>query len=122
MFCRSLFGLLYFFLLAIALSVLLRYTDSDDPLVSSNSSLIHPINWLNPRHIVFPFHARTVISNAICRDLFGWGERRLFLLFIFVVLVTINSTPTIIRTINIVALSDLCDCLICCLYINEKIN
>ena len=39
MFCRSLFVLLYLFLLAIVLSVLLRYTDSDDlPLVSSNSS------------------------------------------------------------------------------------
>jgi hypothetical protein len=30
-FCRSLFVLLYFFLLAIVLSVLLRYTDSDCP-------------------------------------------------------------------------------------------
>ena len=30
-FCRSLFVLLYFFLLAIVLSVLLRYTDSDYP-------------------------------------------------------------------------------------------
>ena len=35
MFCRSLFVL---FLLAIVLSVLLRFTDSDRPLVSSNSS------------------------------------------------------------------------------------
>jgi len=31
MFCRPLFVLLYFFLLAIVLSVLLRYTDSDYP-------------------------------------------------------------------------------------------
>ena len=31
MFCRSLFVLLYFFLLVIVLSVLLRYTDSDYP-------------------------------------------------------------------------------------------
>jgi hypothetical protein len=31
MFCRSLFVLLYFFLLTIMLSVLLRYTDSDYP-------------------------------------------------------------------------------------------
>jgi hypothetical protein len=31
MFCRSLFVLLYFFPLAIVLSVLLRYTDSDYP-------------------------------------------------------------------------------------------
>ena len=31
MLCRSLFVLLYFFLLAIVLSVLLRYTDSDYP-------------------------------------------------------------------------------------------
>ena len=31
MFCRSLFVLLYFFFLAIVLSVLLRYTDSDYP-------------------------------------------------------------------------------------------
>jgi hypothetical protein len=39
MFCRSLFVLLYFFLLVIVLSVLLRYTDSGClPLVSSNSS------------------------------------------------------------------------------------
>ena len=39
MVCRSLFVLLYFFSLVIALSVLLRYTDSDYlPLVSSNSS------------------------------------------------------------------------------------
>ena len=39
MLCRSLFVLLYFFLLAIVLSVLLRYADSDyPPLVSSNSS------------------------------------------------------------------------------------
>jgi hypothetical protein len=31
MFCRSLFLLLYFFLLPIVLSVFLRYTDSDYP-------------------------------------------------------------------------------------------
>jgi hypothetical protein len=31
MFCRSLFVLVYFFFLAIVLSVLLRYTDSDYP-------------------------------------------------------------------------------------------
>jgi len=31
MFCRLLFVLLYFFLLTIVLSVLLRYTDSDCP-------------------------------------------------------------------------------------------
>ena len=33
MFCRSLFVLLYFFLLAIVLSVLLRYKDSDYPFI-----------------------------------------------------------------------------------------
>ena len=39
MFCRSLFVLLYFFLLVIVWSVLLRYTDYGClPLVSSNSS------------------------------------------------------------------------------------
>jgi hypothetical protein len=103
-----------FFLLAIVLSVL-RYTDSDYPFVSSNSSLIHPINRFNPRHMLFLFHASTWISNAICRDLFVWGERWLLLLFIFVVLLTISSKPTIIRTINIVALSDLYNCLTCCL-------
>ena len=102
-----------FFLLAIVLSVL-RYTDSDYPFVSSNSSLLHPINRFNLRHMLFLFHASTWISNAICRDLFVWGERWLLLLFIFVVLLTISSKPTIIRTINIVALSDLYNCLTCC--------
>ena len=38
MFCRSLSFLLYFFSLSIVLYVLLRYTDSDNPLASSNSS------------------------------------------------------------------------------------
>jgi len=33
MFCRSLFVLLYFFLLDIVLTVLLQYTDSDYPFV-----------------------------------------------------------------------------------------
>jgi hypothetical protein len=42
MFCRSLFVPLFLFLLAIVLSVLLRFTDSDYlPLVSSNSSWYH---------------------------------------------------------------------------------
>ena len=41
MFCRSLFVLFVLFLLAIVLSVLLRFTDSDYlPLVSSNSSYL----------------------------------------------------------------------------------
>ena len=106
--------LFVFFLLAIVLSVL-RYTDSDYPFVSSNSSLIHPINRFNPRHMLFLFRASTWISNAICRDLFVWGERWLLLSFIFVVLLTITSKPTIIRTINIVALSNLYNCLTCCL-------
>ena len=44
MFCRSLFVLLYFFLLGIVLSVLLRFTDSGYlPLVSSNSSCINEV-------------------------------------------------------------------------------
>ena len=38
MLCKQLFFLLYFFLLAIALSALLRFTDSDYPFVSSTSS------------------------------------------------------------------------------------
>ena len=43
MFCRSLFVLLHFFLLAIVLSVLIRFTDSDYlPLVSLNSSYCRP--------------------------------------------------------------------------------
>ena len=36
--CRSLFVFLYFFLLAIVWSIILRFTDSDYSLVSSNSS------------------------------------------------------------------------------------
>ena len=45
MFCRSLFAL---FLLAVVLSVLLRYTDSDYlPLVSSNSSYVSTIFLLD---------------------------------------------------------------------------
>ena len=49
-FCRSLFVLLSFFFLAIMLSVLLRYTDSDYlPLVSSNSSYYSRISHKNNR-------------------------------------------------------------------------
>ena len=39
MFCRSLFVLCYFFLLAIVLSVLLRYTDSDCPFLNLQTLL-----------------------------------------------------------------------------------
>jgi hypothetical protein len=48
MLCRSLFVLLYFFLLAIVLSALLRYTDSDyrEVIIGNVGS-----NWFNMYHI-----------------------------------------------------------------------
>jgi hypothetical protein len=58
MFCRSLFVLLYFFLLAIVLSVLLRYTILIAPLVSSNSSLSR---WSHSAHDC----SRTIKCNEI---------------------------------------------------------
>ena len=47
-FCRSLFDLLSF-LLAIVLSVLLRFADSDFPLVSSNSSNLKQLHSKSKR-------------------------------------------------------------------------
>jgi hypothetical protein len=46
MFCRSLFVLLYLFLLAIVLSVLLQYTDSDYPF-SIFKIILQFINLVN---------------------------------------------------------------------------
>ena len=47
-FCRSLLVLLYFFFLAIALSVLLRYTDSDYPFgILKHCSKVSNFNVVN---------------------------------------------------------------------------
>ena len=73
MFCRSLFVLLYFFLLAIVLSVLLRYTDSDCHfgifklfLNNTQHMKIHTISRITPqRHfpVICVFAGNTRRAN-----------------------------------------------------------
>ena len=65
MFCRSLFVLVYFFFLAIVLSVLLRSTDSDYlPLISSNSSDIHNDHLIKYETLSVEYLCGIVIYNV----------------------------------------------------------
>jgi hypothetical protein len=52
MFCRSLFVPLYFFLLAIVLSVVLRFTDSDYPFGIFKLFLAMHISTRNQKNIL----------------------------------------------------------------------
>jgi hypothetical protein len=58
MFCRSLFVLLYVFLLVIVLSVHLRFTDSDYPTIS----LEMPV----PSQGHYGFHSFRLLTDFVC--------------------------------------------------------
>jgi hypothetical protein len=77
MFCRSLFVFLYFFLLAIVLSVLLRYTDYDYPFGIFKLAIKRPFilyrslyHWLVSIYVLFVvqvlnyFHKQTLFRSA----------------------------------------------------------
>ena len=96
MFCRLLFVLLYFFLLAIALSVLLQCTDSDLPLWYLQTLLV---NYLEIKRVeVYKEHiftpclsgfrvARSLVFCAMsCRSLFVPFVRFLLTIALYVLL------------------------------------
>jgi hypothetical protein len=66
MFCRSLFVLLYFFLLAIVLSVILRYTDSDYPF-GIFKLFLHSLAFLSDVLLMRSTH-RTNITSVVSRQ------------------------------------------------------
>ena len=70
MFCWSLFCPFVLFLLAIVLSVL-RYTDSDCPLVHSITRLLHWFNFLNPTSITRATRWVLLVEKEFANDFKG---------------------------------------------------
>jgi hypothetical protein len=69
MFCRSLFVLLYFFLLTIVLSVLLRYTDSDYPFDTLCLQTLLAVNYDIQCRSTLHWFTHGVLSGSTYQDL-----------------------------------------------------